>query len=77
MTATASATATRVSAWPACARRIMTPARVRLAVIGAGAFGRKHVDTVMRETACELVAIADPLPAVAAYASGRGICSGP
>jgi predicted dehydrogenase len=33
---------------------------MRIAVVGAGQFGRKHIDTVCNEPACELVAIADP-----------------
>jgi predicted dehydrogenase len=51
----------------------MTKARTRLAVIGAGAFGRKHIDTVMQAGSCELMAIADPSADAAAYATARGI----
>lgn len=35
--------------------------KLRLAVVGAGAFGRKHIDTVRRESCAELAAIADPV----------------
>jgi predicted dehydrogenase len=34
--------------------------KVRIAVIGAGQFGRKHIETVRAEPLCELAAIADP-----------------
>lgn len=33
---------------------------MRIAVVGAGQFGRKHVETVRNEPRCELVAVADP-----------------
>ncbi len=33
---------------------------VRLAVIGAGVIGRKHIETIARADSAELVAIADP-----------------
>jgi predicted dehydrogenase len=45
----------------------------RLAVIGAGAFGRKHIETIAQNRTCELVAIADPSPEAAALATQRGI----
>ena len=47
--------------------------RVRLAVIGVGAFGRKHIDTIAAEPSCELAAVADPSPGAAAYARERGL----
>jgi predicted dehydrogenase len=34
---------------------------MRIAVVGAGQFGRKHIETVRAEPQCELVAVADPL----------------
>src|SRR5262245_47343020 len=34
---------------------------VRLAVVGAGMFGRKHIDTIRHEPLAELVAVADPV----------------
>lgn len=37
--------------------------KVRIGVVGAGAFGRKHIDTISKEPLAELVAIADPTPA--------------
>lgn len=47
--------------------------RTRIAVIGAGAFGRKHVDTISADPSCELVAVADPSPESIAYARERRI----
>jgi predicted dehydrogenase len=48
---------------------------MRIAVVGAGQFGRKHVETVRNEPQCELVAVVDPrLPedlGVAAFAECR------
>jgi predicted dehydrogenase len=34
--------------------------RLRIAVVGAGMFGRRHIDTVRREALAELAAVADP-----------------
>lgn len=45
---------------------------VRLAVIGAGAIGRKHIETIARTDAAELVAIADPAPRAEAIAASCG-----
>ena len=36
---------------------------MRIAVIGAGQFGRKHIDTVRNEPTCTLAAVADPVQA--------------
>ena len=36
---------------------------MRIAVVGAGQFGRKHIDTVRKEPACTLAAVADPVQA--------------
>ena len=36
---------------------------MRIAVIGAGQFGRKHIDTVRKEPTCTLAAVADPVQA--------------
>lgn len=44
---------------------------MRIAVIGAGAFGRKHIDTITAAPSCEVVAVADPSPDAAAYAGER------
>ncbi len=46
--------------------------KVRIAVIGAGAFGQRHLSYLQRETLCEVVAIADPMPAAAAVATAQG-----
>jgi hypothetical protein len=46
---------------------------VSIGVIGAGLFGRKHIDTIRPEPLCNLVAIADPTPEAAAYAAGIGV----
>ena len=49
----------------------MTP--VSIGVIGAGLFGRKHMDVMRQEPACRLAAIADPTPEARAYAEGLGV----
>jgi predicted dehydrogenase len=36
---------------------------MRIAVVGAGQFGRKHIETVRAEPACTLAAVADPVQA--------------
>ncbi len=47
--------------------------RLRIAVAGAGAIGRRHIDLVMRGRACELTAIVDPAPGVSEIASKAGV----
>ncbi len=47
--------------------------RVRIALIGAGAFGQRHLLYLKREPRCELVAIADPNPAAAEVANAHGV----
>lgn len=39
---------------------------MRIAVIGAGQFGRRHIETINAESQCELAAVADP-----AYTGGK------
>jgi predicted dehydrogenase len=46
--------------------------RLRVGIIGAGAFGRRHVATIGREPLCEVAAIADPSAAAAAFGAERG-----
>jgi predicted dehydrogenase len=46
---------------------------VRIAVIGAGAFGQRHIAYLEREPLCEIAAIADPSAAAAQYASAKGL----
>lgn len=46
---------------------------IDIAVVGAGLFGRKHIDTLRQEQACRLVAIADPTPEAASYARELGV----
>jgi predicted dehydrogenase len=36
---------------------------MRIAVVGAGQFGRKHIETVRKEPTCTLAAVADPVQA--------------
>lgn len=48
-------------------------AALRIAVIGAGMFGRRHVETLANEPLCAPVAIADPGPEAAAFAAQRGL----
>jgi len=47
--------------------------KVRIAVIGAGMFGQRHLAYLRREPACEIAAIADPSAAAAAYAATEGL----
>lgn len=49
----------------------MTP--LNIAVVGAGLFGRKHIEVLRREPDCKLVAIADPTVAAEQYARELGI----
>ena len=53
------------------ALNMTTIAHVTIAVIGAGLFGRKHIETIRQEPACRLAAIADPTPEAEAYATGN------
>jgi predicted dehydrogenase len=46
---------------------------LRLLLPGAGGIGRAHVLRVRAGSAFELVGIADPSPAAAAYASALGV----
>lgn len=45
----------------------------RLAVIGAGLIGRRHVEAIGRIAGVEVVCIVDPTPEANAFAAGRGI----
>ena len=47
--------------------------RIRLAVIGAGAIGRKHIDVIQQTPEAELVALADPSPQAQALAKSLGV----
>ena len=44
-----------------------------IAVIGAGAIGRTHVETLARAQGLHLSALVDPMPAAAAYAASLGV----
>jgi predicted dehydrogenase len=46
--------------------------KVRIALIGAGAFGQRHLSYLQREARAQLVAIADPNPAAADVAKAQG-----
>ncbi|RUM24191.1 gfo/Idh/MocA family oxidoreductase [Rhizobium vallis] len=47
--------------------------RVKLAVLGAGLIGKRHVKHVMKEPAAELMAVVDPSPVGQAIASEAGV----
>jgi predicted dehydrogenase len=47
--------------------------QLRIALIGAGLIGRKHVETMAREPLCQLVAVADPTREAAVYAERLGM----
>jgi predicted dehydrogenase len=51
----------------------MTDHPVRLAVIGAGAIGRRHIEHVLAEDCAELIAIVDPAPEAQALAAGKSV----
>jgi predicted dehydrogenase len=51
----------------------MTAHPVRIGVVGAGAFGRKHLEVLRQEPAARIVGIADPTPAAAALAAELGV----
>ena len=48
-------------------------APLRIAVAGAGAIGRRHIELVRASSACDLAAIVDPSPAAARYAEYAGV----
>ncbi len=45
---------------------------LRIGVVGAGAFGRRHIDIAANEPMCRIVAIADPTSAAKEYAAHSG-----
>lgn len=47
--------------------------RLRIAVAGAGAIGRRHIDLVLQERGCELAAIVDPATSAKEIASKTGV----
>jgi predicted dehydrogenase len=47
--------------------------QLRIAVAGAGAIGRRHIDLVLRSRDCLLMAIADPAPGAAAISNESGV----
>ena len=51
----------------------MTTSRVRIAVVGAGQIGKRHVETIVRNPGCALSAIVEPAPAAAEYARSLGV----
>lgn len=46
---------------------------VRLAVMGAGLIGRRHIGHIQAEACAELAAIVDPTPEAQAFAAGLGV----
>ena len=49
------------------------PDTLRLALIGAGVIGARHLQSVAAEPCCRLVALADPAPAARAVAEAAGV----
>ena len=47
--------------------------KLRIAVIGAGAFGRQHVARIAASADCTLAGVADPAPAAQALAAEHGV----
>jgi predicted dehydrogenase len=50
-----------------------SPPSLRIAVAGAGAIGRRHVDLLRSLDDCEVVGAADPAPAAAAHLQAQGV----
>ncbi|MBL8834858.1 MAG: Gfo/Idh/MocA family oxidoreductase [Alphaproteobacteria bacterium] len=46
---------------------------LRIAVIGAGAFGRQHIERLTKEKLCALAGLADPAPAARDVAASLGV----
>jgi predicted dehydrogenase len=51
--------------------------KLRLAVSGAGVIGRRHAELIRAHSQCELMAIAEPMPAAAAAAAAGGVAAYP
>ena len=47
--------------------------QLRIAVVGAGLMGRRHIDLIERSSACRLAAIVDPSPAAAELARAAAV----
>ncbi|HNG78861.1 MAG TPA: Gfo/Idh/MocA family oxidoreductase, partial [Burkholderiaceae bacterium] len=67
MTLDATATATATFPTP--------PARLPIALVGAGAIGRMHAERCLTHPAVQLVALADPTEAGQAYARSIGVAA--
>jgi predicted dehydrogenase len=46
---------------------------LRIAVVGAGAIGRSHIERILKSRDCELVAIVDPAPGASDLAAKLGV----
>ncbi|MDH3713990.1 MAG: Gfo/Idh/MocA family oxidoreductase [Gammaproteobacteria bacterium] len=51
----------------------MTSKPVRIAVIGAGGIGRKHIELIASDDACTLHSVVDPAPTAASLAADHGV----
>lgn len=51
----------------------MSAARLGIGVIGAGVIGRTHLSSLTQDPACEIIGLADPMPAAAELAVDRGL----
>jgi Oxidoreductase family, NAD-binding Rossmann fold len=58
---------------PSSDRSPSSPTPLRIAVVGAGAIGRKHIALIKGSAECTLSAIVDPSPAVLDLAAGAGV----
>ncbi|HDS1737112.1 MULTISPECIES: Gfo/Idh/MocA family oxidoreductase [Pseudomonas] len=47
--------------------------RVKIAVAGVGAIGRRHIELIQASAACDLVAVVDPVAADPAYLASLGV----
>jgi len=46
---------------------------LRIAVVGAGAIGRAHIDRILKSRDCQLIAIVDPAPGASDLAAKAGV----
>lgn len=52
---------------------VMTAAKLRIAVAGAGSIGKRHIEWIQKRTDCLLSAVVDPAPGAADYARALGV----
>ena len=48
--------------------------KIKIAVVGVGLIGKRHIECIQADSNCELSAIVDPEPSVELTASKEGVC---